>query len=229
MNTDYTIAQQHLELINNPKLVRRGVQIEDEIPDKSLLFIGINPSFNEKNDLIPGVKGYSPIYSLKNINHSYFTKAAEIAKKNALPFGHHDLFPVRERDQKVIEGFFVDIDGRLLPSDGQAPFIENSLRWSEETILASCPQMIVVINAFASRIFFDYRFPNGQSLLGFKPGDKQLWVPELGTDFIWIDGQTVPILFSGMLSGQRALDRWSEFRLEWHIHHVLSNKELWPR
>lgn len=229
MTTDYTKAQQLLKHLNNPNLVRRGVHIEETIPDNSLLFIGINPSFDEKDSPIPGVEGYSPIYSLDNIKHAYFKKAVSIAFENHLPFGHHDLFPIRERNQKVIEGLFVDLDGRLQPCDVHAPFIEESLHWSEETILASHPQMIVVINAFASRIFFDYRFPDGQSLLGFKPGDKQLWVPELGTDFLRINGQMIPILFSGMLSGQRALDRWSEFRLEWHIHHVLSNITLWPR
>ena len=230
MNTDYTKAEKCLKLLNNPTLKSRGVHIEDAIPEDSLLFIGINPSFN-KEDPIPGQKEYCATYQLANTaNHRYFKKAYNIAmENNNLNFGHHDLFPIRERNQKVIENLFVDADGKLKPKEDNACFIEESLRWSEYTIRKACPQMIVVINAFACRIFFDYRFRDGRSLLGFQQGDKQLWNQELGADFIRINERTVPILFSGMLSGQRSLDNWSFNRLVWHIQHVLSNKEKWPK
>lgn len=230
MNTDYTKAQECLIRLNDPIHVKRGIHIEEAIPENSLLFVGINPSFDDKKDPIVGDDGYSPTYKLEGAEkHPYFSKAVRIAGINHLPFGHHDLFPLRERNQKVIEGLFVDEGSRLKPIDEHLCFIEETLRWSEQTILASRPQMIVVINAFASRLFFDYCFQDDHFLLGFKSGDKELWNPELGADFLRIDGHVVPILFSGMLSGQRALDRWSEFRLEWHIQHVLSNKKLWPR
>lgn len=229
MNIDYRQAEHCLRLLNDSTIVSRGVHIEYAIPEDSLLFIGINPSFNEK-DPIPGHENYRATYRLADTaDNAYFKKAYTIATGNNLNFGHHDLFPVRERNQKVIENLFVDENGILKPKEDHSSFIEKSLRWSEDIIFSVRPQMIVVINAFASRIFFDYRFrEDGHSLLGFQAGDKQLWSAELGTDFIRIDGQSIPILFSGMLSGQRALDHWSYSRLSWHIQHVLSNKKKWP-
>ena len=108
MKTNYTIALQALKFINDTVLIGRGVCIEEAIPENSLLFIGINPSFDKNKDRVPGVEGYSPVYSLDGIDHTYFAKPMELAHNNSLPFGHHDLFPVRERNQKVIEGLFVD-------------------------------------------------------------------------------------------------------------------------
>lgn len=211
-----------------PTLVRRGIFIEESIPEGALLFIGINPSFKD-GDPVPGMEGYIPTYPLDNLKHPYFKKAEEIAHEMGLPFGHHDLFPFRESNQKVIEQMFDGAkDGLLVPKKEFHPFVENSLLWSEATIIKAKPKMIVVINAFASRLFFDTRV-QGKTLLGFKPANDELWSKELGADYIRMNNQVVPILFSGMLSGQRALDRYSEFRLCWHINHVLSHLDCWPK
>ncbi|MBR5924234.1 MAG: hypothetical protein IKZ60_02130 [Bacteroidales bacterium] len=208
-------------------LYARGIHVEESIPEGALLFIGINPSFKEGYP-IPGMKEYSPTYSLNNIDHPYFNKAKEIAAKMNLPFGHHDLFPIRERDQKVIEQMFDGDNGPLVPKEDYSRFIEAALAWSKATITEAKPKMIVVINTFASRLFFDACI-DGRSLLGFKPANGDLWNEELGADFVRINGQAVPILFSGMLSGQRVLDRYSEFRLCWHIQHILSHPDIWPK
>ena len=211
-----------------PELFARGIHVERSIPEGSLLFIGINPSFKD-GDPVPGMEEYSPTYPLDNLKHPYFKKAEAIAHDIGLPFGHHDLFPVRERSQELIEQMFDGAEsGPLFPKDEFRLFVEESLSWSEETIIVAKPKMIVVINAFASRLFFDARI-NGKTMLGFKPANGELWNEELGADYIRMNNQVVPILFSGMLSGQRALDRYSEFRLCWHIHHVLSHQDCWPK
>lgn len=229
METNIERAQaclNHLEKICSDQY-NRGICVEKGIPEGALLFVGINPSFT-KGDAVPGIDKYNPTYSLDNLEHPYFKKAKEIADKLKLPFGHHDLFPIRESDQKVIEQMFDGENGPLVPKKEYVYYVDAALKWSMATIIEAKPKMIVVINTFASRLFFDARI-DGNPLLGFKPANGELWSEELGADFVRINDQVVPILFSGMLSGQRALDRYSEFRLFWHIHHILSHKDFWPK
>lgn len=230
MKTDIDNANTCLKHLEEtcPDQFKRGICVEESIPEGALLFIGINPSFKD-GDPVPGMGEYSPTYPLDNLKHPYFKKAEAIAHDIGLPFGHHDLFPVRERSQELIEQMFDGAEsGPLFPKDEFRLFVEESLSWSEETIIAAKPKMIVVINAFASRLFFDARI-NGKTLLEFEPANGELWNEELGADFLRMNNRVVPILFSGMLSGQRALDRYSEFRLYWHIHHVLSHQDCWPK
>lgn len=229
MKTDIERAQACLDYIEGtcPEQFKRGICVEESIPEDSLLFIGINPSFRDEYPVI-GMKEYQPTFSLDKLEHPYYNKAKGIAIKLNLPFGHHDLFPIRERDQKVIGQMFYGDNGSLVPKEDYRRFIEAALAWSEATITKAKPKMIIVINTFASRLFFDACI-DGRSLLGFKPANGDLWNEELGADFVRINDQAVPILFSGMLSGQRALDRYSELRLCWHIQHILSHPDIWPK
>ena len=228
MKTDIKEAEKCLDALRgqNDILVSRGITVEESNPEGCLLFVGINPSFKD-GDPIPGSTDYNRTYTWDIPDekiHPYFQKSIKIADLDGikLPFGHHDLFPIRERNQKVIECMFdTNSNGSLITKNEFKPFVEASLSWSQETIRNCDPKIIVVINAFASRIIFDY------SLLGFVPGKR--WNEDLGVDFIQINGKLVPIMFSGMLSGQRPLDNQSEFRLEWHIRHIFRHQELWPK
>ena len=73
------------------------------------------------------------------------------------------------------------------------------------------PRVIVVFNALASKIIQE------KQNIG-----KNNWNDEKGYDEIVIKGNKVPIFFSGMLTGQRALDDGSYKRLEWHIRRSLN-------
>ena len=70
------------------------------------------------------------------------------------------------------------------------------------------PKIVIVANAFASDIFqqefrcvFDDRF---------------------GCHFFKINEKKIPVLFTSMLTGQRALDKGSFLRLKWQIRMILS-------
>jgi len=204
------------------KIVSRGVAVEESIPQGSILFLGINPSYDEEK------KAASGTYKLEDVgSNTFFKKAFQISKDNRKPFGHHDLFPFRETNQKFVEGMFIQKGEVLITKIQYKPFIEKCLSYAEDVIIRSNPCMIVVANAFVTHLFFDFHYSEtGKTLLGFLPGDKGgIWDEKLGVDFVNINGRLVPILFSGMLSGQRALDFGSEFRLKWHIGHVLRNLE----
>lgn len=226
IEVNYKEAELCLSFLENiePELFKRGIAVEKANPVGAILFIGINPSFKD-GDPVPGTPKYNSIYewtSPDEKTHPYFNKSIEIADSEGiqLPFGHHDLFPIREREQGVLERMFDnDNNGRLISKKEYKQFIDASLSWSQETIRVCKPKIIVVVNAFASRLFFDY------SLLGFAP--RKQWNEDLGVDFIQIKETWVPIMFSGMLSGQRALDNQSEFRLRWHIRHILRHQDLW--
>jgi len=230
MRTDINIAKDCLnELSNYPKyeeIVNRGIFIEEEIDEHAILFIGINPSFDKDNDPIPGDKKYFPTYVADS--KGYFKKPKEIADKNMLAFAHHDLFVIRERAQDVIKKMFIVNDNNITASTKEKGFIDKCLRHSEQVITKTQPQIIIVINAFASDIIQNYVF-DGHHFLNYQRNHKERWNPKLGVDFVPINGKNTPIVFSGMLSGQRALDKHSEFRLEWHINHILTHREEWPK
>ena len=79
----------------------------------------------------------------------------------------------------------------------------------KDALTAVNPKCIVVTNASGSEIIreqFDVnlQWDNKRGFHWFKYGDAK-----------------IPIFFTSMLSGQRALDRWSYERLIWHIEQAL--------
>ncbi len=75
------------------------------------------------------------------------------------------------------------------------------------------PKLIVVLNAGASNIFREMYIIN--------PFPSPSFDKKKGAEIISINSRNVPVIFSGMLSGQRALDIGSRVSLQWHIDKVL--------
>lgn len=191
------------------KLYERGFAFcIDPIKDNSVLFIGLNPSFNNK-----GAENENLEYS--NINtskpHPYFKKIQSIGVEN---ISHHDLLYFRETSAKKIDN--------LLKNETGVGFIWEQLLLSKEIIEEAKPLIIVVANTTA-RLF-----------LGKEKNIKKninIWLDydfefdnELGTHRIITKGKLfdTPVFFTSMLSGQRAMDNGSFERLQWHINFVLS-------
>jgi hypothetical protein len=83
------------------------------------------------------------------------------------------------------------------------PFGQKQLEISLRMIEEAKPICIVVANALASDIYLKNRNPR--------------FMPSRGCYEADIDGRSVPLFFSSMLTGQRALDRHSRKRLVWHV------------
>jgi hypothetical protein len=83
------------------------------------------------------------------------------------------------------------------------PFGQKQLEISLRMIEEAKPICIVVANALASDIYLKNRNPR--------------FMPSRGCNEADIDGRSVPLFFSSMLTGQRALDRHSRKRLVWHV------------
>ena len=182
-------------------VIHSGYAIEKVVPRNALLFVSMNPS----ND---GSRGRFFI-DISIASNPFFAAIknfyGEIKKSlpGVPPLAHHDLLFVRETNQKTMQGW--------MKVKGNKGFFDAQLDISKEVIKNANPQMIVVLNAGAKVVFED--------LFGIAP-----FCDTLGAYMYSINGPEegkTPVLFSGMLSGQRSLDLGSRKSLEWHIGYVL--------
>lgn len=175
-------------------IIERGYSIQNEVYHNQMLFIGANPAYDEK----PSKCFYNNECVLR---FPYFKKFPQIANYCGLKWSHIDLFFIRETNQKIVESRFYNYEDA---------FLKQNLEIAREIIQLAQPKVIVVSNAFASKVIrsvFETRFDSN-----------------IGTHRI-INNKAllnVPIFFTSMLTGQRALDNGSFERLKWHIKFVLN-------
>ena len=185
----------------------RGFRFPTNLVTDSILFVGINPSYNIG---LSHKAYYNSFYSLnqQGDNHRYFKKFEDIAKHTANNWTHIDLFFYQETAQKS----FYDI----LQNQNGKDFLSQQIQISKELMIHIKPKLIVVANTLARDLmlkehdlgvnFFDFKF---NEVLGtYQISDTEL--------------KDTPIFFTSMLTGQRALDNGSFERLKWHIKNVLT-------
>lgn len=201
------------EIWNNDKfkeieIIKRGYAIQDEIYTNSLMFIGINPSYDNN----PNRFFYNFHQSEYQI-HPYFSKFQKISEQVDIPWTHFDLLFVRETKQSEIEKLYT------LPNGVE--FISKQLEISKKVIELARPKIIIVNNTLARKYFgLDKNLEKNENIwmdFNFEFDDK------IGT-YLITDGilKNTPVFFTSMLTGQRALDRGSFERLIWHINFALS-------
>lgn len=178
------------------------------IVKNSILFIGINPSSSAEQIALDSYE----LQQNEN-NHPYFKRFEDISKYCKTPWTHLDLLYFRETNQNTIN--------TILRQKNGAEYLWEQLQISDLLIRESEPKILIVSNALA------------RTFLGFdKQGENNLWLNynftfdyEIGT-YRWND---IPVFFSSMLTGQRALDNGSYERLKWQIRRTLiitSKEEL---
>lgn len=109
-----------------------------------------------------------------------------------------DLFLYKETSQS-------DFMNRVRSKGKLNEFGMDQIMLFEEILVQIRPRCVVVTNATASEILREYI------------QDDLSWDSERGFHWFTRGGKKIPIFFTSMLSGQRALDRWSYERLVWHI------------
>lgn len=211
---------------NNEALVNKYPLFCPELKKNCLLFIGINPSLSDKSfnkmskeegiDLTKDDLEYPNKENEDKIIEKaielerkwkqkidYFGKFKRIGESIGVPWDHLDLFFYRETSQndfrKVIN--FKEKNNKIEMND----FGIAQLNLSIKTIKKCEPKVIVVANALASKILQKYMDISDSSF------------QEEGFHRVDVNGNKIPIFFSGMLTGQRALDLGSLERLAWHI------------
>jgi len=192
-------------------IIKRGYAIQEKNIRNSLLFVSLNPSFDEKKDK-PEKNIYYPLYQ-EGKNYEYFIKFQEISKGVSLDWSHTDLLFVRETNQKIIKTIICD------DKNNGAEFIYKQLLISKQIIEKCEPKIIVVNNTLARRLLGKEKTKNQNIWMdfGFEFDD------EIGTYRIIKNDKLkhTPVFFTSMLTGQRALDLGSYERLIWHILFVL--------
>lgn len=212
------------ELVKKPEYsgFHNDYEFNESIIEEAILFIGINPSNSREGDLKPINRNEKNIdtYSLEQDggNHPYFKKFQKISEHSNIQWTHIDLLFFKQTSQKAGEG--------LLREKHGVGYIWKQLQLSKKLIEAANPRCIVVANAFARRLlgYEKYKDQNGKfhnEWMNFTVDFE----PTIGTH-MWRrnDGTSIPVFFSGMLTGQRALDVGSYERLKWHIDVVCNNK-----
>ena len=194
--------RENFKIIN---LQQFGYSVQKNLAIQSILFVGINPS-NSDNSFKKEFY-YSPQDAS---HHKYFKKFNDVSKKVNLHWTHVDLLFIRKTEQKMIE--------RIEQDYGQTgmDFISEQLNISKEIIELSQPKIIVVNNTLARK----YLGEKSKYYCGF----QFTFNHELGTYLICNSKklENVPVFFTSMLTGQRALDNGSYERLIWHIQFVLN-------
>lgn len=193
-----------------------------------LLFVGINPSFSAEGwESILG-KGWpgetiDPARffhwkNRKNYNLSlscdleafarkhyrFYEPYRKLASEIRCDWAHLDLFAIRETKQELLRGQV--LAGEFALNDFGSMLFSVFERQLE--ILA--PRAVVVANALASNVYRDNR--------------KLEFDKRSGCYLDRIAGVDIPVFFSGMLGGQRSLDRFSAERLRWHVDFVLNGQ-----
>ncbi len=194
-----------------------------------VLFVGLNPSFSSRgfrkllkdspyenikpeeyfkftNMIKRKVNTIIEVEKLAMERYDYFTKLKMMAGDLGIFWQHIDLFFERKTDQKSIKSEYIKKDNSL------SDFAKEQFGISFETIKFINPKIIVVINALASDI------------LKRELAQKICFYENMGTYRLKLNKLQPIIFFSGMLSGQRALDNHSFERLRWHMRFVMKKK-----
>ncbi|HAV57971.1 MAG: hypothetical protein A2003_13365 [Acinetobacter sp. GWC1_38_13] len=215
------------------------------VKKNTILFVGLNPSYNESflklnaSQLIPLFNDWRKIdddnikqiiefdNSLKKIDkitlktkYSYFQKFQDIVeylKRNRkhnelLEWEHLDLFLIRITSQAKFKDLIYEKDDQKILNS----FAKEQIKLFKILIDLIKPKLIVVANAYASKIFKEEIYKNSISF------DN-----ENGYHLIRLEEcREIPVFFSSMLTGQRALDNHSFERLCWHIDKALNNHNI---
>jgi len=201
-----------------PKGLKRLWPIQyPELAKQSVVFVGINPS---EGTVVPRVRDPRQLkdprlaasVALRDREsfglevgipcHRYFRLLDELSPPG---WAHVDLFPVRERKQERLRAI-LSLGGDL------HPIAKEWLALTMSFLIALKPRLVVVVNALAARLVEHHA--------------RAAWSLQFVEDGGWYAGTlpgvgVVPFLFSGMVTGQRALDRYSRDRLRWHISRAL--------
>lgn len=192
-------------------IVKRGFESPKEITMGGLLFVGLNPSYVDNT---PSEK--VNFYELKpsdNDYKQYFGKFEEVSNRTNMPWAHIDLLFLRETKQNLIDQIMREPNG--------VDFIYQQLMISKDILEKAHPRVIVVSNTKA-RLFMGFEKKDGVKVWM----DYDFEFDEaIGTHRITTEGSTlkgVPVFFTSMLTGQRAIDNGSFERLVWHIKFALT-------
>lgn len=165
-------------------LERKPIFAADGVKD-SILFIGVNPSFDPSDDdyFLKNDDGKSLLYGSfykRKDSPGYFAKLEAFASQLGKAYVHMNLLYVRENDRDLL----FKIDGN---------FIREQLELTYDTIVRLQPKAIVFFTTYCKKLIFG----------------KGRWVnPEntYGGQYI-LNGTNIPVFFSEDITGMSSLQQ----------------------
>ena len=204
---------ERVEFQNSIKLIKNGYAAPKALKKNALMFIGLNPSFSERSDK---KSHFYELYSPDHEIHSYFKKFPLIANSLNLDWAHLDLLYLRQTNQRGVE--------KLIRNKVGLAFIVEQYTLSKKILEESCPKIIVVNNSFSRKLFGYHNSDGENTWMGYNLVLNQNWgTHEITNKNSPLNG--VPVFFTSMLSGQRALDLGFLDRLLWHLKFVKNQLE----
>jgi hypothetical protein len=200
------------------------LQYQPMSPGK-LLFVGLNPSHNQNDNKLlsiqvePGIDPLSDEHALVVARrdeesmglhggklHQYFGQFSNFDPTGE--WNHIDLLAVRHTKQSEVVAAL-----RLKEEAGlSSSFVREQIELTFSLIVELNPPTVVVVNAFGSSIMKQHLT---------KQTPKFALDNETGFYWVTLNGRRVPFFFSGMLTGQSAIDKHSRERLIWHVQRAL--------
>jgi hypothetical protein len=214
------------------------------LPEAAVVYVGFNPSFSEsgwktvcRHEGAPAFPKLEALFrwspevtdgelelmaSFEHWAHQalpYFRFHREFASMTGLPWVQLDLFAMRGKVQAEMRGLVLQWDRKLRRSV-LTNFGREQLQVFSDALQLVKPKAVVVINALAADVLVQ------------ECGDRIQWRGDLGFYKLRLDSaeksSPVPLLMSGMLTGQRPLDRFSRDRLFWQLGAHLGFKGWMP-
>ncbi|MCM3390600.1 hypothetical protein M3649_21180 [Ureibacillus chungkukjangi] len=210
-----------------------------DLKERTLTIIGCNPSLNkngykncfagtpyENTDFLETISRAkntnfadnfsSNVQNLHNIEKHIVNKHqyASTLRKFANDIGIQDF----DNDVTLLDLFFIrdtnqkNIEKRVRNKDVLTTFATEQIKIMMTALNVTNPDIILIPNAFASNIFI-------------KANSNKISIKQIGElRFFTLDlaKKQVPIFFSSMISGKRALDTFSLQRLTWDMTNTLS-------
>lgn len=209
--------------VEDSYLLDRGFefQFDEDIINPDVLFIGVNPSYNNDNPVVKST--YKKPINKPGYFRPFYKIEEDLKKAHQLDvtWTHVDLLAVREPQQSYIENY-------LYQKRKGEEFTIESLAVSKEIIEHFNPKVIVVPNLLGRELMSRNKktLADGRVVGSWMDCEFE-FDNDLGTDKISSAGvlNGVPVFFTGMLSGQKSIDRGTFQRLVWHINSALSKSK----
>lgn len=202
-----------------------------ELAENRIVFVGLNPSFDDNRDKVCKLDDVNDLNSDKKIKEIKDAQRESLGRKPECP--ECKIYPY----YAAFEDFVKELNKRLKPQfDWEAleifsvrernqskvmKFLKSNSVWTDfakdqwkvfyKALNQIMPVCVVVANAFASDLISNYE----SEADGLEPKFQIESSTDRGYGTITLNGRAVPLLLSGMISGQRQLDKYSRERLIW--------------
>ncbi|MEM4066614.1 MAG: hypothetical protein QXV17_07125 [Candidatus Micrarchaeaceae archaeon] len=173
---------------------------------------------------------------------SYYKKLKKLKEdvvKDNIPFVYVDLFPIRSTNQDEVKKGLMLEKASNTNNKKEICFVKESIRVFKDIITRLKPRYIVVVNGSISSMIMDGMEANYPSMkdngpprkakennlmyafksnkITFKPNNFD----ETGYRLMSVENHEYPLVLSGMITGQRPLDKASRELLIWSLRRIV--------